>query len=130
MCLTWFCVLTLMHPIVSFIHYIFLKFIRLSIGIFIVINKIHVNYYLMIINNWCWYVILFGSLPHVYPFVLMYGGAVEFLPIVGIFCQISDICMHQLISQLSTNQLVAEASISYSEHVRQTLMFSNNFLHD
>ena len=65
-----------------------------------------------------------------YPFVLMYGGAVEFLPIVGNFCQISDICMHQLISQLSTNQLVAEASISNVEHVRQMLKFSHHVLHE
>ena len=40
-----------------------------------------------------------------------------------------DICTHQLISRLSTNQLVAEASISYVEHVFQTLPFSHHVIH-
>ena len=43
---------------------------------------------------------------------------------------ITDICTHHLISRLSTNFLVAEASISYVEHVRQMLMFSHNVLHE
>ena len=43
---------------------------------------------------------------------------------------IPDICTHQLISSLSTNYLVVEASISYVEHVHHTPKFSHHFLHE
>ena len=38
--------------------------------------------------------------------------------------------MCQIIIPISTNELVAEASISYSEHVLQTLMFSRHVIHE
>ena len=43
---------------------------------------------------------------------------------------ILDIYTDQLISRLSANYLVVEASISYVEHVHQTLKFSHHVLHE
>ena len=41
----------------------------------------------------------------------------------------SDICTRQLISQLTTNQLVVEVSVSYVEYILQMLTFSNHVIH-